>query len=39
MKAATGSSFADDQWGFGQVVAIFLWLPVLVEAFMPEKPE
>ena len=31
MKAVTGDGFTDDQWGFGQVVALFLWAPVLVE--------
>jgi hypothetical protein len=31
MKAVTGDGFTDDQWEFGQVVALFLWAPVLVE--------
>ncbi|KAI9783660.1 MAG: hypothetical protein M1839_003508 [Geoglossum umbratile] len=26
MKSATGSAFTDDQWGFGQVAAVFMWI-------------
>ncbi|KAI9769492.1 MAG: hypothetical protein M1840_003969 [Geoglossum simile] len=32
MKAVTGVEFLDDQWGFGQVMAVFLWAPLLVQA-------
>lgn len=30
--AAAGSDFADEQWTFGQVVAVTVFVPVLVEA-------
>jgi len=32
MKGITGTEFMDDQWGFGQVMAVFLWAPLLVQA-------
>jgi hypothetical protein len=32
MKAVTGSNFVDNQWGFGQVIAIFLWIPLVIQA-------
>jgi hypothetical protein len=31
MKAVTGTDFVDNQWGFGQVIAIFLWIPLLIQ--------
>jgi hypothetical protein len=31
MKAVTGTDFVDNQWGFGQVIAIFLWVPLLIQ--------
>jgi hypothetical protein len=31
MKAVTGSNFVDNQWGFGQVIAIFLWIPLVIQ--------
>ena len=34
MRAVTGNSFVDDEWGFGQVVAIFLWAPVLFQSLL-----
>ena len=24
--------YSDDEWGFGQILAVFVWLPTLVEA-------
>jgi hypothetical protein len=33
MTAAAGNSFADGQWTFGQVVAVTVFVPVLVEAW------
>ena len=32
MRNATGSSFADDQWGFGQVAAVFMWVPWTIQS-------
>lgn len=32
MQAVTGSNFVDNQWGFGQVIAIFLWTPLIIQA-------
>jgi hypothetical protein len=32
MKKVTGSDFQDNQWGFGQVMALFLWAPLLVQS-------
>lgn len=31
MKRATGDGFEDNHWGFGQVIAIFLWVPFVGE--------
>ncbi|TFK67413.1 hypothetical protein BDN72DRAFT_822379 [Pluteus cervinus] len=31
MKALTGPEFQDNQWGFGQVVSLFLWAPLLIQ--------
>ena len=28
MKTITGADFQDNQWGFGQVIALFLWVPL-----------
>ncbi|KZP20596.1 hypothetical protein FIBSPDRAFT_1044847 [Athelia psychrophila] len=28
----TGSDFADNQWGLGQIVSLFLWVPICVQA-------
>ncbi|KZP20585.1 hypothetical protein FIBSPDRAFT_537548 [Athelia psychrophila] len=32
MRDITGSNFADNQWGFGQVVSLFLWVPTCAQA-------
>jgi len=29
MKGVTGYLFQDNQWGFGQIVSLFLWIPLL----------
>ncbi|KAF3925241.1 hypothetical protein ABW20_dc0105034 [Dactylellina cionopaga] len=31
MKAITGADFQDNQWGFGQVIALCLWAPLLFQ--------
>ena len=31
MKEITGSDFQDNQWGFGQVIALFLWMPLCIQ--------
>lgn len=31
MHEVTGADFADNQWGFGQVIALLLWAPLLVQ--------
>ena len=31
MKAVTGRDFVDNQWGFGQIVAISLWAPLVIQ--------
>lgn len=28
MKAIIGAGSQDEQWGFGQIIAVFLWLPL-----------
>ncbi|KAG9233399.1 hypothetical protein BJ875DRAFT_45376 [Amylocarpus encephaloides] len=33
MRSLTGQSFVDDEWGFGQVIAICLWTPFIFQAF------
>ncbi|KAF2671883.1 hypothetical protein BT63DRAFT_452387 [Microthyrium microscopicum] len=33
LRELVGMDFMDNQWGFGQVVAVFLWVPFLVQAF------
>jgi hypothetical protein len=33
MKAVTGVEFQDNQWGFGQVIALFLWVPLIIQMF------
>jgi hypothetical protein len=33
MKSISGDDFEDNEWGFGQVIAIFLWVPLLLQAF------
>jgi hypothetical protein len=30
MKTITGTDFVNNQWGFGQVITIFLWIPLLI---------
>jgi hypothetical protein len=30
IRDIAGQEFEDDQWGFGQVLAIFIWIPVCV---------
>ncbi|KAJ6495002.1 hypothetical protein DFH09DRAFT_1205701 [Mycena vulgaris] len=32
MKAVTGAEFQDNQWGFGQVIALFLWVPLCLQS-------
>ncbi|KZP20595.1 hypothetical protein FIBSPDRAFT_537696 [Athelia psychrophila] len=32
MQVITGPDFADNDWGFGQVVSLFLWVPMCAEA-------
>ncbi|KZP20587.1 hypothetical protein FIBSPDRAFT_1044839 [Athelia psychrophila] len=32
MQHIAGPDFADNQWGFGQVVSLFLWVPVCAQA-------
>jgi hypothetical protein len=32
MKTVSGTAFVDNHWGFGQVIAIFLWIPLLIQA-------
>ncbi|KAF1833253.1 hypothetical protein BDW02DRAFT_570236 [Decorospora gaudefroyi] len=27
--------FADNEWGFGQIVALFVWVPLIVEVLLP----
>lgn len=31
MKDLAGQDFLDDQWGFGQVIALFLWTPLCMQ--------
>jgi hypothetical protein len=31
MKEITGAAFQDNQWGFGQVIALFLWMPLCIQ--------
>ncbi|KDR77333.1 hypothetical protein GALMADRAFT_442853 [Galerina marginata CBS 339.88] len=31
MRAVTGPEFQDNQWGFGQVIALFLWAPLGIQ--------
>ncbi|TFK67424.1 hypothetical protein BDN72DRAFT_859158 [Pluteus cervinus] len=33
MRSLTGSEFQDNQWGFGQVVSLFLWIPLVIQIF------
>ena len=28
MRSIIGVDFEDDQWGFGQVIAVFVWIPL-----------
>lgn len=32
IKALAGSSFEDNAWGFGQVLSLFLWVPLFIQA-------
>jgi hypothetical protein len=32
MRSVTGAKFQDNQWGFGQVKAVLLWAPLLIQA-------
>ncbi|KZP25975.1 hypothetical protein FIBSPDRAFT_928940 [Athelia psychrophila] len=32
MQHIAGPDFADNQWGFGQIVSLFLWVPVCTQA-------
>src|SRR5260221_10719322 len=31
MKEITGPDFQDNQWGFGQVIALGLWVPLCIQ--------
>jgi len=31
MKEITGPDLQDNQWGFGQVIALFLWVPLCTQ--------
>lgn len=31
MMEITGPDFQDNQWGFGQVIALFLWMPLCIQ--------
>lgn len=33
MKAVTGAEFQDNQWGFGQIISLFLWVPLFLQSF------
>jgi len=33
MKSITGAEFQDNQWGFGQVVSLFLLVPLFIQIF------
>jgi len=33
MKTVAGDDFEDNEWGFGQVIALFLWLPLILQYF------
>jgi len=33
MRAVIGAQFQDDQWGFGQVLSICLWAPLIIQSF------
>jgi hypothetical protein len=33
MRALAGGNFQDNQWGFGQVVTLFIWVPLLIRFF------
>jgi hypothetical protein len=33
MKTVTGAEFQDNQWGFGQVISLFLWAPLCLQSF------
>jgi len=30
-KALTGPDSQDDEWGFGQIVAVYLWIPLCLK--------
>jgi hypothetical protein len=32
MRSVTGTEFQDNEWGFGQVMAVLLWAPLLIQA-------
>jgi hypothetical protein len=34
MKRILGAEFQDDQWGFGQVLALCLWVPLLLQSLL-----
>ena len=31
LKTVAGAKYDDDDWGYGQVLAIFVWLPTLLD--------
>jgi len=31
MKSVTGAEFQDNQWGFGQIISLFLWVPLCIQ--------
>jgi len=32
MKLVTGAAFRDNQWGFAQVISLFLWIPLCIQS-------
>lgn len=30
-KAISGADFQDDEWGFGQIIAVCLWIPLCLQ--------
>ena len=31
LSAATGDDYEDNQWGYGQILAVFVWLPTIID--------
>ncbi len=34
MRAIAGLDYGDDKWGFGQVISVFVWLPIALKILM-----